>query len=180
MSEQIFGPCRSRATTKPRQSHSDPIFYFCNSCGRVVYSWSDSGSEAQFCCCNNPMKQLIPHPKEDLPEGYEIDYKIVGGFNNNAIRLTWFSTDSTFRPRWVFLKNYTGGQFKILSEAKRSPAVFPLADEDAYAYCNEDPCLECVFYCKWGFSFFVYFDRFGLVVLPIDRKNANWQSSPAK
>ena len=52
---------------------------------------------------------------------------------------------------------------------KRSPLVFALADEDAYAYCDEDPCLECIFMCKRGFVFLAYVEGFGLVRLPLER-----------
>lgn len=179
MSNQIFGPCRSRATTKPRQLHEDPVFYTCRNCGRVIYSFCGDYRNGHFNCCGSSMEQLPQNSKESLPPGYEIDYKIIGGFNNNAIRLSWFSVDPAFKPTWIFLKTFTGGQFKIFPDSKKSPAVFPLADEDAYSYCGEDPCLECVFCCKWGFSFFVYFDHYGLITLPIDRKQANWQSDPA-
>ena len=180
MADQTFGPCRSRATTKPRQSRPDPVFYLCKSCGRILYSMGDSDScgEARIQCCGRPMEQLRQQDKRVLPPECGLDYKIVGGFNNNAIKVSWSPADPAFQPKWIFLKNYTGGQLKFIPKEKRSPAVFPLADEDAYAYCDEDPCLECVFCCKFGFSFFVYFEQFGLIALPVDRKRANWQSAP--
>ena len=180
MSDQTFGPCRSRATTKPRQSNEDPVFSICRGCGRVLFSLGGDRRAASPSCCGGPMERLAQQSAASLPAGHALDYQIMGGFNHNAIKLLWRSAEPSFRPRWVFLKNYTGGQLKFIPDDKKSPAVFPLADEDAYAYCNEDPCLECVFCCKWGFSFFVYFDVYGLIALPIDRKTANWQSSSAQ
>ena len=59
---------------------------------------------------------------------------------------------------------------------KRPPMVFALADTDAFAYCDEDPCLECVFRCKRGFIIYVFDERAGLIEVPLDKMNAQWQS----
>lgn len=54
--------------------------------------------------------------------------------------------------------------------------VFALADTDAFAYCDEDPCLECVFRCKRGFVIYIYEEETGLVEIPLDKMNAHWES----
>ena len=54
--------------------------------------------------------------------------------------------------------------------------VFALADTDAFCYCDEDPCLECVFRCKRGFTAYIYDPKAGLVELPLDMMTAHWQT----
>ena len=83
-------------------------------------------------------------------------------------------------PEWIYLKTFTGGYLKYVSSEKRPPMVFALADTDAFAYCDEDPCLECVFRCKRGFIIYVYDSRAGLIEVPLDKMNAQWQSGAKK
>ena len=54
--------------------------------------------------------------------------------------------------------------------------VFGLAGEDAYAYCDKDPCVECTFRCKRGFGLYYYFEELGVVYLPLDRMCARQQT----
>jgi hypothetical protein len=54
--------------------------------------------------------------------------------------------------------------------------VFALADTDAFCYCDEDPCLECVFRCKRGFTVYAYSEGTGLLEMPLDRMTAHWQT----
>jgi hypothetical protein len=83
-------------------------------------------------------------------------------------------------PEWIYLKTFTGGYLKYVMEGKHSPMVFALADTDAFCYCDEDPCLECVFRCKRGFIIYVYDRQTGLVAVPLDKMNAQWQSGANK
>ena len=85
-----------------------------------------------------------------LPEGIEFDYRILGGFNSNAVECSWRISDDRFRIQWIALKTFTGSQLKYVLPKKRSPLLFALADEDAYVYCDKDVCLECTFMCKRG------------------------------
>lgn len=153
MIEQVFGLARSRATTKPRQQHPDPVFYRCSQCEHIVQLTAllDPGQTTAPSCCSMLMEQLTPLPTEALPEGITLDYKIVGGYNNNAVQLHWNCSAPFLRPSWVYLKNYTGGQLRYIDEKKKSPVSFALADEDAYVYCDQSPCLECIFRCKSAF-----------------------------
>ena len=120
MIEQVFGPCRSRATTKPRQQHPDPVFYRCSQCEHIVQLTAllDPGQTTAPPCCSMLMEQLTPLPTEALPEGITLDYKIVGGYNNNAVQLHWNCSAPFLRPSWVYLKNYTGGQLRYIDEKK--------------------------------------------------------------
>lgn len=57
-------------------------------------------------------------------------------------------------------------------QKKWPPIVFALADEDAFAYCDKNPCVECTFRCKRGMEIYAYVDNIGLVILPLDRMEA--------
>lgn len=105
-----------------------------------------------------------------------MDYQITGGYNDNSVRVTWKTFDLKHRPDWIYLKTFTGGYLKYVADMKQSPMVFALADTDAFAYCDEDPCLECVFRCKRGFMIYVCTKEGELIELPLDRMTAHWQS----
>ena len=47
--------------------------------------------------------------------------------------------------------------------------MFGCADEDAFAYCDKNPCVECTFRCKRGMEIYAYVENLGLVVMPLDR-----------
>ena len=119
------------------------------------------------------MERLEPVAPEDLPGGVSLDYRIVGGYNDNAVQFFWRDAGQENRLEWVYLRTFTGGCIK------RPPIIFPLADEDAYAYCDQSLCLECVFRCKRGFILYAYLSGVGLAELPIDRMDPYWQTKPA-
>ena len=59
---------------------------------------------------------------DELPEGVVFDYHIDGGFNNNAVIVTWKIQDaSRYRIRWVALKTFTGMQLKYIMPKKFPP-----------------------------------------------------------
>lgn len=113
---------------------------------------------------------------EDLPEGVFLDYSIVGGYNNNAVELSWRIDDPAYSLQWAALKTFTGMQLKYVTPKKRSPLIFALADEDAYVYCDESPCLECIFMCKRGFVLYARISGLGIVKIPLTRASAYWES----
>ena len=106
----------------------------------------------------------------------QLSYLIFGSQNENAIKAYWECDDPEEKPLWVWLRTFTGGQLKYLSPKKRSPLLFGLADEDAYAYCDKDPCVECTFRCKRGFELFYYFPKRGVLRLPLERMTARMQT----
>lgn len=172
MIEQKYSITRTRATWKPRVTESDLPFYRCADCGAVYQGisqcdrtvltgtgrtlvaelpYSRSMQQATSCCCGATMERMPFVELEDLPEGMELDYRLLGGFNSNAVECSWRFSDEGFALAWVALKTFTGSQLKYVLPKKRSPLLFALADEDAYVYCDESPCLECTFMCKRGF-----------------------------
>ena len=122
------------------------------------------------------MKKENPRPTEELPEGVVLDYDIVGGLDQNCVRI-FFSGE---KPKLLLLDTFSGFTIKRLNEKSRSPVIFPLAGEDAYAYCDKDPCEMCSFRCKNGFELYAYYEKPGLFVLPLNRIAATQGSSENK
>lgn len=127
-------------------------------------------------CCNSTIKELVPINVAEIKEKVLIDYRIVGGYNDNAIEVSWEIVDKKNHERmeWIYIKTFTGGQIKYAVNTLKNSFLFALADEDAYVYCDEDPCLECTFRCKRGFTIFAYLKNGGLIRIPIERMKASW------
>jgi len=93
-----------------------------------------------------------------------VRYKIVGGMDHNAI-IVYFDRDKLDAEKhgiqWVGLLTFTGFQFKYIDSNKKK-VVFALADEDAYQYCDKNPCEECAFKCKNGFRIYIYCEKHGI------------------
>ena len=191
MSLREYSNTRTKATWKPRVQDADLRFVTCPDRG-ATYLGVGSGERVHLSePGRNPVFNL-PYASmdfddgsceapsflgvEDLPAGVSLDYAIVGGYNNNAIEFSWRVNDPENAPLWVALKTFTGFQVKYLTPKKRSPLIFALADEDAYVYCDESPCLECIFMCKRGFVLYACLDNLGIVRIPLERASAHWES----
>ena len=59
-------------------------------------------------------------------------------------------------------------QHKYVTPKKWPPVVFALADEDAFAYCDKNPCVQCTFRCKREFEIYAYVENIGMVVKHLD------------
>lgn len=181
-----FSITRTRASFKPRVSEEDlPLFI--DSAGNTLVGIK---GDADVELTDRPPIEVrhLPYanlnvPKDageitiagmkllseaDLPEKMELDYQINGGFNNNCIIVTW--DDTAEHPlEWVLMKTFTGSQMKYALPKKRNRMVFALADEDAFVYCNKEPCVECGFRCKNGFVLYASFNGLGIVRKPVER-----------
>ncbi|MGN0157640.1 MAG: hypothetical protein ACI39W_00645 [Brotaphodocola sp.] len=182
MIEQKFGPRRCRDTRKPRESECpDVVFYRCEKCGALFpVTGGQDMEKIEILCCGQKAGRLIPAAAEPAADRITVAYQITGGYNDNAVRVSWKMNTPGEHPDWIYLKTFTGGYLKYIRDTKRSPMVFALADTDAFAYCDEDPCLECVFRCKRGFIIYVYEKQAGLIEIPLDKMNAQWQSGAKK
>lgn len=175
MSEQTFGPRRSRTARKPSVQCPDVVFYRCSRCGMIHQHVGRSRSEPRVLCCGEWMEFLKPIPVAEARPRCDITYQIVGGYNDNGVRVYW-KLEQGCDLEWLYLKTYTGGYMKYIIPGKRPPLVFALADEDGFAYCDEDPCLECTFWCKRGFVIYGYVKGEGLIEAPLDKASPYWQS----
>ena len=182
MIEQTFGPRRCRDSKKPPSDQCPGVsFYRCENCGSLFLITGDNThSEKEIFCCGIKTVHLIPDSPDLVKDKITLDYKITGGYNDNAVKVYWEAKKTEYIPEWIYLKTFTGGYLKYVSKAKRPPLVFSLADTDAFAYCDEDPCLECVFRCKRGFVIYSYSRETGLTYVPLDKMTAQWQSGANK
>lgn len=158
------GPLRYMATAKPRIQREPISFFRCESCGSEYSCWVNEG-QSGLSCCGQPAKKISPRPAEELSEGLELWYDIAGGFNDNCVRVYWRGQ----APDWIYLETFTGGQTMFAGDKKRPPAVFALAGEDAYAYCDNDPCEMCSFRCKNGFVIYAKYEKHGIFALPVNK-----------
>lgn len=177
MTEQRFSARRCRDTRKPLANQCpDVTFYRCAKCGALFpVTGGQALEEKEIICCGEKAEQMIAKEAGEVEEKVKLTYQITGGYNDNAVRVSWRAAKPEYDPEWIYLKTFTGGYLKYVTDSKRSPMVFALADTDAFAYCDEDPCLECVFRCKRGFVIYVY-TMAGLVEIPLDKMTAHWQS----
>ena len=179
-----ISPTRTHATWKPGVSDDPLPFFRCRACAstfvaldgatgpRVDRSLRRAEAALPYAvnefapsCCGEPMERLEP-AKEGGQGSFELLCKVVGGFDANALQVRWKSEDGR-DPRWIALKTFTGMQVAYVLPGKRPPVTFALADEDAYAYCDEDPCRVCTFRCKSGFQLYAYVDGLGLLACPV-------------
>lgn len=174
MSEQEFGPLRSRAARKPWPECPDIIIYRCSLCGRLYHALGYEVPVHDPACCGISMERLNPLRLDEVAPEINIDYQIVGGHNQNAVQVFWKTKQQGDNPEWVLLKTFSGGYIKYVTSKKKPPIVFPLADEDAYVYCDEPVCLQCVFRCKRGFIIYVYIKTKGLVEAPLEKMSARY------
>lgn len=181
---QTFSITRTRNTFKPRVNEEDvpflqdvhgnvllgvsggePISYTGSMSTEVAHLPYSQLKESEADGGNAAHEYLT---EADLPEGLKLDYEINGGFNNNCLIVTW--SDTTEHPcEWICLKTFTGMQLKYAMPKKRNRMIFAFADEDAFAYCNKEPCVECGFRCKSGFVLYANFKGLGIVKKPVER-----------
>ncbi|MBM4761271.1 hypothetical protein [Bacillus sp. B15-48] len=172
MTEKEFSPLRSKLPRKPWPHCPDVVIFRCLKCGHVYQALDSDSSSREPTCCSLTMERIEPQPEETAAS--LLDYKIVGGYNQSAVQVYWRTKKPEDTPQWILLKTYTGGYIKYLTDKKIPPLVFPLADEDAYVYCDEDPCLQCVFRCKRGFIIYAYSKTKGLFQMPLDKMSAQY------
>lgn len=167
------GPRRYLATAKPRIDRPPVSFFRCSTCGGILTGSLPEGKDCEIRCCGEKTERLAPKPAEELTEGLALSYDIAGGLNENCIRVFWKGKS----PEWLYLETFTGGQYLEIKSKKRPPAVFALAGEDAYAYCDKNPCEKCSFRCKNGFVLYAWYENGGLYFLPLNQIAATPGSS---
>lgn len=164
MPAQEYSPRRSRTSRKPWPECPDIVIYRCAKCGMLLQNLGYGEPPEPPVCCGEAAERLKPFQPGANPE-LEARYRIVGGLNNSAVEVFW---SGEARPEWIMLKTFTGSYIRYLTEKKRPPMVFPLADEDAYVYCDRPVCEQCVFRCKRGFVIYIYYKEYGLLEMPMD------------
>lgn len=176
MSDQNFSARRCKETRKPLADKCPDVSFFqCSKCDGLYFNTNQiSTKKAKIYCCDEEVEKLIPKDLSSFEMNLELSYIITGGYNDNSVEVKWNPYGEIVSPKWIFLKTFKGGYLKYVD--KRPPLVFALADTDAFAYCDEQVCLECVFRCKRGFVLYIYIEELGLISIPLDKMNAHWQS----
>ena len=193
--KQSYSVTRAKTTWKPRVIEEDLPLFFCRHCNTVFAGIASSDSATYIGtgrsplflppylssqkpqCCGFDMAMSTYIKPDDLPKSISLDYLFIGGQNNSSLKILWSIFHDKHRIEWILLKTFTGMQVKYIQPGKRSPIVFAFADEDAYAYCDKDPCEECVFRCKRGFVAYVSVTHLGVVRMPLDRMSVIGSSS---
>ncbi len=160
-----IGPCRYLASAKPLMQRPPVSFFRCGKCGTVFTGDIPEGGSCNIFCCGEPLEKLLAQQAEDMPPENSLSYDIVGGLNENCIRVFWKGQ----APSWIYLQTFTGGQKMFIKKTQRPPAVFALAGEDAYAYCDKDPCIKCSFRCKSGFVIYGMYENKSFFMLPVNQ-----------
>ncbi|MEA5002509.1 MAG: desulfoferrodoxin family protein [Christensenella sp.] len=159
----------------PGYRTQEPIFYRCSVCGTVVVRISpldvaSTDSQGGGHCCDQPMERLEICPDTSPDAAHGMRFCIFGGFANNTIRI---EVDGGNHPmgedhciEWIYLRTFQGGQMKVLPKKKDSAALFAMAEEDAYAFCDREICRmgweTCHFQCKRGHIAYAYCNVHGL------------------
>lgn len=156
-----------RAACLKKDNWRSPIFSLpCCDALPVLADQEDEGTNGEGFAEPIEPRRLEKAPV-DSPA--QLRYRLTGGFDSAALEVYWETGEGTAVPQWVALKSYTGIQVKYPTPGKRPPLVFALADEDAYCYCDLDPCQECVANCKRGFILYAYYGEGDLVQLFVGR-----------
>lgn len=117
---------------------------------RAPYGEDGGGVHAACARCGDgPVQPVAFRSACAADEGFS--FAFTGGMDANRLTLAW--EDGAGDPALVVLKTFTGLQAR--PRPRGGAAVFPLADEDAYCYCDLDPCEQCVARCKRGFKLYV-------------------------
>lgn len=169
----MLGPKRAKETTRPDVICPETLFMKCGVCGRIIQIFGGDPDDRFMTCCAEFMQPLEPISPESLP-GFNPDYTITGGYDDNCIKVEWNTLPEKIYVKWVYLKTYTGFQMKYIPSEKINNTIFALAGTDAYVYCDEDPCLECTFLCKRGFEILFILSNDILAKLPMNRMKASW------
>lgn len=115
MIEQKFGPRRCRDTRKPRADQCpDVVFYRCRSCNSLFpVTGGQALLEKKILCCNEEAERLAPTDAQGAKELLELSYQITGGYNDNAVKVSWKTKRQECVPQWIYLKTFTGGYLKV-------------------------------------------------------------------
>lgn len=81
--------------------------------------------EKEILCCGKKAERLIPEEADSTRDVMDITYQITGGYNDNAVRVSWKMKPYGRHPEWIYLKTFTGGYLKYVMEGKTSPGICP-------------------------------------------------------
>ena len=160
---------------RPAYRTEDSDFYRCAICGSVIIKNRPTGVktcsyEEAGVCCGHRLTRLEARVPD---EAHAMRFCIFGGFEHNTIRVEvqegWHPMTSEHSIEWMYLRTFQGGQLKYLPQRGESAALFAMAGEDAFAFCDREVCRmgweHCAFQCKQGHIAYAYCSQHGLYKL---------------
>lgn len=146
----------AKTTTKPEQIAPSPILYKTEEGARLYWDILGQGL---------PEGMEIIEPKGPQEwQRYSFQYAFIGGKNHHCVEITVDGADAGEHDiEWIYVRSYTGGQIRFIKPDDKAYALFAMAENDAYMFCENDPCIECAFACKVGFEFYMYSRSEGLL-----------------
>jgi len=162
-----------RISHRPVYRTEEPVFFRCPVCGSVIVKHIPKDgiqSDNEILCCGTKMIKLELTQDPQLKKEHEMAFAVFGGFFKNTIRLTvddgMHPMDDDHHIEWMYLRTYQGGQIKYLPLHRSSAAMFMMAEEDSYVYCNREVCRmgweHCQFQCKRLNIGYAYCNKHGL------------------
>lgn len=162
---------RCKISHRPSFRVEQPKFFRCVHCNNLIIQTTLIIKNGTNNCCNHYLEKIhINNEGNILDEIHKIKYIIFGGFEQNAIKVSIGQNPHPMTQEhcieWIYLYTFQGGQIKYLTKNKPPEAIFVLADEDAFVYCDRTVCKmghdQCEFQCKRGFVIYAYCNIHGL------------------
>ena len=168
-------PTDCTSSRRPSYRTEEPIFYRCGTCGTVQVCFRPAGSpdpeeEGPGRCCGRPLELLVPQETDGEQAEHGLQYCIFGGASHNTVRIEVdggrHPMTEEHRIEWIFLRTFQGGQMKYLPLRSGAAALFSMANEDAFVFCDREVCQmgweRCLFQCKRGHAAYAYCSKHGL------------------
>lgn len=108
--------------------------------------------------------EIVPAKLPGESDTYNIAYSIVGGQDHHCFDV-WVegATAGAHDIEWIYIRSVMGGQIKMIQPDRDAHVLFAMAEDDAYMFCTNDPCIMCAFGCKIGFEFYAWSRSEGLL-----------------
>lgn len=153
---------RSKNTSIPKPFSPVPVLY--RHGGKDVLVWDGLGQNGLADALGPEWERIVPKMPEECQK-YHINYSIIGGPDNHCFEVTVDGAKANEHDiEWIYIRTVTGGQMKTMRPDKDAHVLFAMAEEDAYMFCTNDPCILCAFACKVGFEFYAYSRSEGLMM----------------
>lgn len=152
---------RSKCTSIPKPFSPLPTLYQSKETQRLV--WDVLGDDNLAEALGQDWEKV----EAKLPgesEKYTIRYSIVGGKDHHCFDVWVESAEAGHHDiEWIYVRSVMGGQIKMILPEREAHVLFAMAEDDAYMFCTNDPCIMCSFGCKIGFEFYAYSKSEGLL-----------------
>ena len=113
-------------------------FFICDRCGNIVAFVKESGVDVV--CCEEFMKELVPHTVDVSSEKHAPVYTVENGVVEVSVGALPHPMSEEHHIEWISLRSKFGNQRKELHPGEKPEVCFALCEGDevkaVYAYCN--------------------------------------------